>query len=151
VIVGGFWADLPAEWRQGVNLLVLAVLTGFGRLAYVGFRRMETALSEVHETAVVAAVAAVSTEKAVNHQPEGTPPIAVQVTEIAEMLRPLAERMEEVATEADRKHVETQAEMSRLAKDIANVAISQEMINRALGVDPKPWNPSMGDRRRTDW
>jgi HAMP domain-containing protein len=86
--------------------------------------------------------------KAVNHQPKGTPPIAMQITEINQMIQPLAERMQKVADEADRKHDDNQALIAGLAAEVERLNQSLGTIRRALGMHDEPWNPSMGDRRR---
>ena len=81
-----------------------------------------------------------STERAINHQPEGSPTIAESVTRIAEGLA-------QVAAEADRKHEENQADIARLTRDQARNTERLDMIARALGARD-PWDPSQGDRRR---
>jgi hypothetical protein len=90
--------------------------------------------------------------KAVNHQPAGTPPLAEQVTKIADGL-------ERVADEADRKHQEnkdamaaleerTEAALSRLTRQQALGNTRLDKIGRSLGMDDVPWDPSQGDRRK---
>jgi hypothetical protein len=81
------------------------------------------------------------TNRAVNHQPAGTPPLAVQVSKIAEGL-------DAVADEADRKHEENQASISRLTRDVERLVDRMGTIGRALGMDEDPWDPSQGERRR---
>jgi hypothetical protein len=84
---------------------------------------------------------------AVNHQPEGTPPIAAQVTELNPLIHEIAEGLAQVAAEADRKHEENQALIAGLTAN--QVRFNRELgtIRDALGVSA-PWSPEMGDRRK---
>jgi hypothetical protein len=133
LIAAGFWESLPEQLRTALIGVCVVALVGIGRILYVWLRRIEQQIGEVKVTAK-------ATEFAVNHQPEGTPPIAVQVTRIAEGL-------EVVAAEADRKHEENQAVISGVAADVARMNARLDTISRALGMDVAPWDPSQGDRR----
>jgi hypothetical protein len=134
LIAAGFWESLPEQLRTALMGVLVVALVGIGRILYVWLRRIEQQVGEVKVTAK-------ATELAVNHQPEGTPPIAVQVNKIAEGL-------EVVAEEADRKHEENQAAIARLTRDVERLVGRVGTIGRALGMDEGPWDPSKGDRRQ---